>query len=210
MIDRARARSTHLGLTLAETLVAMAIFTVVTGAALFSFRHLLTQSPQRILFEATSKQLDVVMEKIAGDLEQSNLTGVNCDQLDPQSSILSVQRAVQVDNLGKVTWEEALHVYWKPSGGSTLKHIKLNKDQVLKYGVALAGNYATRPDSDQLQAITRDYESTSQNLTLHVTTFKVHDEWKTDDKALEIEAKAVNPQMQEQNYSVQRAIWLGR
>jgi ribosomal protein L16 Arg81 hydroxylase len=204
------SRRRDLGLTLTETLVAMFIFLLVSTACLLSFRNVIRQSPHRVMFAANIKQLDVSLEKITNNLQSSKLSGVGVTQLGPGSSALSIQKALRTNSLGLITWEEAIHLYWKNPDEDFLRYSKISKDDAKKEGLLLSEHFADRATADQLVAFTQAHKDRSKILVLNLARFDVSETWMFEDKALEIVIKAVNPRMQEQRYSAQRAVWLGR
>ena len=199
------------GMTLVETMVASTIFLLVLAAVFSIFRETLMKGPHRILFEASTKRLQVGLTKIVDDLEASNSQGVGIAKPDENSSILSIQRKTGIDSLGSVTWEETLRLYWNEKGEEVLRYAEITKDEAGAEGVNLSPNYPQKPTPSQLEALVAAKRDRSKIVVAHLMAFEVSDEWLTqDEKTLDLVLRMENPRMREQRYQVERAVWLER
>lgn len=199
------------GMTLVETLVASTIFLLILGGVFSIFRETLLRGPHRIMFEASSKRLQVGMTKIVDGLESSNSQGVGLVRLADDNSILSIQRKTGIDSLGSVTWEEELHLYWNEKKEETLRYARVKKDEAAARGLELSPNFPQRPTTDQLKALVSDKIKRSKVMVGDVTEFRVSDAWLTEDeKTVDIVLRMENPRMREQRFQVERSVWLER
>lgn len=202
------SRSLKRGLTIAEVLIASSLFLALMLGLMTTFRTALVQGPSRLGFEVSNETLDAHLEKVVDHLTHSSVHGVASTSWGSDGAILCIQRQAGIDSLGSVEWEERLQLYWKKNGESKLHHVDIGKDKAAAAGLTLDSRYPTKPDNAQLQALASAQEGKSKILQTSFTKFEVSEEWKTQPAALELRWGAENPEMKEQRYQIEAAVWL--
>lgn len=204
MTNRFRPR----GLTVAEVLIASAVFLVLMTSLTVIFRAAAVQGSSRLSFEASTKNLEAHLEKLLDQARHSNVHGIAATPWGDNGMILSIQTQVGLDSLGSVSWEERLHLYWKKNGDKKLLYAEIGKEEAHSAGVELDSRYPTKPTPDQLEALAIARDNNPKILQLGFVKFWISEDWKTKPEALEILWRAENPQMPEQSYEAEAAIWL--
>lgn len=201
---------TSKGLTLVETLIASTLFLAVMATIAFTFRDILMKSPHRILFEASTKNVDVALEGLIQSLTRSNFHGVSQCDLGSNGALLATQRESGIDSLGSPIWEESLHLYWKEDEGSKLLYAQVTKEEAQNEGFQLTKNFPQRPTQQQLEAFATLKRDGAKVLAPDVSRFELSKDWLLEKKHLEITIEIQNSRMVEQHYINRRSFWLHR